>query len=117
MNNPFPRRFFTTALASIVLLGAFSRFTHGEYTPWFYQYQQSHLLDDGSATPAAVPYVDLILGILLFVRSTRLPAAVVSAISMIIGMVQMYQAEKDCTVDCATVAVATLAVFENLNIG
>lgn len=44
-----------TALIVIVYLGAFSRFTHGEYTPSFYQYQLDLAPDNDSTrlTPVA----------------------------------------------------------------
>jgi len=107
-----PIHTFTYCLASIILLGAFSRFTHGRYTPWFHDYQQYHQPNDDTSTAIIVPYVDLLLGTLVLLRKTRFVATIVADAFMISGMVIQFIARKRWEVDAVMVAVATLAVWE-----
>ena len=58
MPLPTPAQLPLTALC---LTGAFSRLTHGAYTPAFHAYQTARQPDDGSATALIVPLVDLTL--------------------------------------------------------
>jgi len=107
-----PRHIFTYCLASIILLGAFSRFTHGRYTPWFHDYQQYHQPNDDTSTATIVPYVDLLLGTLVLSRKTRFFATIVADAFMIIGMAIQLNAGKRWEIDAVMVVVATLAVLE-----
>ena len=58
----------------MAFVGAFSRFTHGRYTPSFYAYQLDRAPDD--ETTRLVPVVDITVGILLLFPRTRFFAAV-----------------------------------------
>lgn len=108
-----PRKnLFTYCLASIILLGAFSRFTHGKYTPWFHRYQAYHQPDNETSTATIVPFVDLLLGTLILLRKTRLVATIVADTFMFIGLVMQIKAGKRCEIDIVTVFIATLAVLE-----
>ncbi|KAE8556400.1 hypothetical protein EYB25_001101 [Talaromyces marneffei] len=56
-------------LVSIVYLGAFSRFTHGRYTPAFYRYQLDRAPDNGSTR--IIPVFDSIFATLVLFPKTR----------------------------------------------
>lgn len=114
---PFPtRNLFTYCLAGIVLTGAFSRFSHGRFTSRFYEYQEYHQKDDGSATAKIVPCMDLLLGSLLMWRKTRLGSAIVIDMFFIIGLLIQMNAGKKFGIDLATIVVATVAALESLGV-
>lgn len=75
-------------LLSPCYLGAFSRFTHGRYTPSFYAYQIQHAPDDESTR--YIPVIDTTIGTLLLIGGsrTRTVAAVLCALFQSIGVVQ-----------------------------
>lgn len=50
-------------LIGLCYLGAFSRFTHGRYTPFSYQYRIDHAPDDESTR--CIPFVDATMGTLV----------------------------------------------------
>ncbi|KAL2841689.1 hypothetical protein BJY01DRAFT_249449 [Aspergillus pseudoustus] len=53
-------------LSFILLLGAFSRFTHGAYTPGFYAFQEYHVpQDDSSISSRVIPFCDALVGLTL----------------------------------------------------
>lgn len=109
-----PRHLSTYCLASIILLGAFSRLTHGKYTPWFHDYQQYHQPNDDTPTAAVVPFVDLLLGSLILLKKTRLVAVIVADAFMFIGMIIQMNAGKRFEIDVITVVVATLSVYQSM---
>lgn len=106
------RRFFILETASLVLLGAFSRFTHGAYTPQYYAYQEYHQPDDGSTVAKIVPIMDVVLGSMLLVRKTRVFAAIVVDLFMVFGLIMQISAGKSFEVDLVMVAAATGAVIQ-----
>ena len=59
----------TFANIGILLLGSFSRFTHGEYTPEFYTYQISRAPDNESTW--FIPYMDLVIASMLLLPNSR----------------------------------------------
>jgi hypothetical protein len=59
------------ALGSILYYGAFSRLTHGKFTPSMYAYQNVRQPDDGSTTAMLVPVMDVMLGSTLLFGSRR----------------------------------------------
>lgn len=61
--------FATYALAGVIYYGGFSRFTHGQYTPAFYQYQLERA--PNNADTRFIPFVDMIIGTLLLFSPTR----------------------------------------------
>lgn len=67
-------------LVSIVYLGAFSRFTHGRYTPSFYRYQLDRAPDDASTR--IIPVFDTIFATLVLLPKTRTGTA------MVCGLIQ-----------------------------
>ncbi|KAB5527969.1 hypothetical protein GE09DRAFT_1064676 [Coniochaeta sp. 2T2.1] len=75
-------------LISLCYLGAFSRFTHGRYTPTFYAYQIQHAQDDESTQ--YIPVIDTALGTLLLLGGgrTRAVAALLCTLFQTIGVVQ-----------------------------
>lgn len=107
-----PRSTFVLCIAVFVLLGAFSRFTHGAYTPWFHNYQEYHQADDGSSLAKIVPIGDLVLGISALYPRTRFFALAIIDIFTAFGLVIQMLAGKRFEVDALTVLLATLAVIE-----
>ena len=103
---------FSPLLAGIGYTGAFSRFTHGRYTPRWYQYQEYHQVDDGGTTARAVPILDVILASLVLWRPTRLVATILIDLIFIMGTVMQVRAGKRFELDMMTVAIASMAVFE-----
>lgn len=74
-------------LIGLTYLGAFSRFTHGRYTPAFYEYQIAHAPDDESTR--LIPVVDATLGTLLLLFGGRMQtlASLLCALFQAIGIV------------------------------
>jgi hypothetical protein len=103
----------TYLLASIALLGAFSRFTHGTYTPQWYAFQEYHMKDDGSLNAKIVPTIDLIFGLTLLFggRNARLLVASLSLGFFIMGTVGQVTNGKDYMADLALVGTAFIAVL------
>ncbi|KAL4771031.1 hypothetical protein BDW60DRAFT_191379 [Aspergillus nidulans var. acristatus] len=103
-------------LAVAVLLGSFSRFTHGAYTPRWYSFQEYHSPDDGSAIARITPWIDALIGGLLLVgtRKLRLGAAAASLFFISIGLGMQLAAGKDVAGDIVLVAVAAGAVWGSL---
>ncbi|KAL3479070.1 hypothetical protein BJX99DRAFT_255847 [Aspergillus californicus] len=85
----------TYLLSTVILLGAFSRFTHGA---------------------AIIPCVDTVIGLTLLFgpRTPRVSAAAVSLVFSGIGLAMQVQAGKDFFLDIALIALASLAVLGNL---
>ncbi|KAL4975975.1 hypothetical protein BDW66DRAFT_151506 [Aspergillus desertorum] len=113
---PSLRNLPTYLLASAVLLGSFSRVTHGLYTPRWYAFQEYHSPDDGSAIARITPWIDaLIGGLLLFgTGRTKMYASVVSLFFLLLGLGMQLAAGKDIAGDVVLVAIAGGAVWELL---
>jgi len=97
---------FRIALQSIIYLGSFSRFTHGRYTPDFYQYQLERA--PNNQYTLIIPICDLLFGTLLFFRRLRLWVALLCAVAQGGGIVKLVQEGKDVTPD---IGLFTLAVL------
>lgn len=108
-----PASIATYCLAGIILLGAFSRFTEGRYTPWFHDYQEYHKPNGHTPTAAIIPVVDLFLGFLILLRRTRFIAVTVAQAFTIFGMILQMNAGKSFAIDVITVVVATLGIVES----
>jgi len=106
----------TYLLSSIVLLGAFSRFTHGVYTPQFYAFQEYHAPDDGSTVAKITPIVDSIVGLslLLGTKALRLGAASISLVLFAIGTSVQVKAGKEYIPDAFLVSLAALSILSLL---
>ncbi|ETI23750.1 hypothetical protein G647_05556 [Cladophialophora carrionii CBS 160.54] len=106
----------TYLLASVVLLGAFSRFTHGEHTPQFYAFQEYHAPDDGSTGAKITPIIDLLVGLSLLFgsKAVRLSAASISLGLCAVGLVVQMKAGKEYNADIALVALAAISVLSQL---
>lgn len=76
------------ALSGLLYYGAFSRLTHGEYTPRFYAHQIARQPDDGSATAMMVPWVDVLLATLMLCgsRGAKRWTAVVAGVAQALGI-------------------------------
>lgn len=100
-------------LSSIVLLGAFSRFTHGQYTPTWYAFQEYHLPDDGSLGAKITPIIDTLVGLSLIFgrRMLRLSAAGTSLVFFVIGLAMQVHAGKEYLSDVALVTLALASVM------
>jgi uncharacterized membrane protein len=106
----------TYLLSSVVLLGAFSRFTHGEHTPRFYAFQEYHAPDDGSTVAKITPIIDLVVGLSLLLgqKALRLSAASISLGLIAVGLVAQLKAGKQYSGDVALVALAAISVLSQL---
>ncbi|KAL4878320.1 hypothetical protein BJY04DRAFT_221258 [Aspergillus karnatakaensis] len=101
------------ALAFTVLLGAFSRFTHGIYTPTWYAFQEYHAPDDGSIVATLTPIIDTITGLsLLFgARPAKYAAAAISLSAFGTGLWMQASAGKEWWGDVGLVVLAAGAVW------
>src|SRR5262245_22447216 len=86
-----------TLLQAILYFGAFSRFTHGAYTPSFYAYQLDRA-PDNSAT-RIIPVFDTVFGTLLFYPRARMWTAILCALGQGGGIVQRVGEGKDIVPD------------------
>ncbi|KAL2837213.1 hypothetical protein BJX68DRAFT_249972 [Aspergillus pseudodeflectus] len=101
------------ALSGILLLGAFSRFTHGVYTPQWYAFQEYHAPDDGSTLALATPIVDTIVALLVAIgsRKPKIYAAGFTFVTFATGLAMQVLAGKEYLGDIVLVAVAAAAVW------
>lgn len=99
-------------LAGVALLGAFSRFTHGRYTPSWYVFQEYHAPDDGSAVAKITPIMDTIIGITLLSagRRGRLVASLLSVVFFTTGTLVQVNANKAYTNDILLLVLGVTAV-------
>jgi len=97
------------ALVGLCYLGAFSRFTHGRYTPAFYQYQIDHAPDDESTR--LIPFVDATLGTLILLLGgwTRTVAILVCVFFQGIGIVQQLKRGRQAKFDVLSFIMAATA--------
>lgn len=107
-----PRNSLVYLTSSILFLSAFSRFTHGRYTPRYHAYQEYHQPNDDETRSQIIPFVDALLGTLLLSRRTRLISAIVVDFFMIFGLVVQVIAGKRFEIDVAMVVMATGAVIQ-----
>lgn len=91
-------------LMALTYLGAFSRLTHGRYTPCFYQYQLERAPDDSSL----IPLMDLTLGTLLAFEKTRAAAAGLCTVFQTIGVVLQLKKGGQAWTDSAGASLALL---------
>lgn len=94
-------------LSTHLFYGAFSRFTHGEYTPKFHAYQIERFPDDGSTIATVIPCMDALFATSLLIPRTRQAGAAVCTIIMTLGMVARRWEGKDATMD----GLLTLGTF------
>ncbi|KAL3461189.1 hypothetical protein BJX64DRAFT_261468 [Aspergillus heterothallicus] len=104
------------ALSGILFLGAFSRFTHGVYTPAWYAFQEYHAPDDGSNLALATPIIDTLVALLVGFgsRKPRLYAAGFALVTFSIGLAMQVSAGKEYWGDVGLVAVAGSAIWGTL---
>lgn len=107
------RNFPVYILSSVVLLGAFSRFTYGLYTPAWYAFQEYHMPDNGSLGAKITPIFDTLVGLSLIFgrRGLRLSAASISLVFFIIGLAMQVRAGKDYLGDIVLITVAVSSVI------
>lgn len=99
-------------LLTITLLGAFTRLTHGRYTPWFYAYQLDRAPDNASTR--LIPYVDLVIAAMLVYQPTRGIAAALFALFQFYGVVQRVREDKNAAPDLAFEMCAVLLMLDCL---
>ncbi|KIK50275.1 hypothetical protein GYMLUDRAFT_51322 [Collybiopsis luxurians FD-317 M1] len=94
----------TYALACICFLGAFTRFTHGKYTPTFYAFQR------GTAIARVTPIVDTIIGCMLLMPRFRFSATLLLTFFFTLGLVMQIRAGKEYIADVGLVGIALSAM-------
>ncbi|KAJ9299797.1 hypothetical protein DTO271G3_2681 [Paecilomyces variotii] len=99
-------------LSCVVLLGGFSRFTHGKYTPGWYAFQEYHSPDDGSTIATITPIIDTVIGLMLVFgnRAVKLSAAAISLSFFTMGLLMQVQAGKEYWGDVALVGLGAVTV-------
>jgi len=88
-------------------LGAFSRFTHGRYTQWWYAYQIDRAPDNESTR--IVPWMDTAVGALLLYPRTRVFAAFLCVVFQIVGLRMRFDSGKPATKDLSLFAGSLLS--------
>lgn len=98
-------------LSGLLSYGAFSRLTHGQYTPQFYAYQIARQPDDGSATAMIVPWVDVLLVTLLLRgnRGVKRWTAVVAGVAQAFGILIVLKGGLDIKPDLLVLATCIAA--------
>lgn len=87
------------AISSYLFYGAFSRLTHGTYTPERYAYQIDRSPDDGSTLAQIIPFMDIVLGLMaLWPRTRHLGVALITII-LGVGMYMRKLEGKDVQFD------------------
>ncbi|KAJ6788212.1 hypothetical protein PWT90_02177 [Aphanocladium album] len=104
----------THTVIAIIYLGAFSRFTHGVYTPAFYEYQLDRAPDNESTW--MIPYVDTALATLALVRATRSYALFFCVAAQVMGLGLRLREGKEPGADAALL-LATVAALVTSVIG
>lgn len=94
-------------LSTFLVYGAFSRLTHGTYTPSMHAYQTDRSPDDGSTTATVIPFVDLLFAGLILFPKTRVAGAALCTCFMALGMIARRFEGKDPMLD----ALLTFSVF------
>jgi hypothetical protein len=103
------------ALSGLLYYGAFSRLTHGQYTPQFYAHQIARQPDDGSPTATIVPCVDILLATLMLrgsrgvKRWTAVMAGVVQALGIVVALSRGLDVKPDLLVWATCIAAAVEA--------
>ncbi|KAF2441526.1 hypothetical protein P171DRAFT_434196 [Karstenula rhodostoma CBS 690.94] len=97
---------FRVGLQSILYYGAFSRFTHGQHTPIFHQYQLERA--PNTEYTQLIPVFDVALGTLLFSPRARPWAALFFAVAQGGGIIKLLQEGKDVTPDVGLFTVAII---------
>lgn len=98
-----------TLLATVGILyyGAFSRITHGEYTPDFYAYQLDRAPDD--ETTVLLPYIDTLLASACLFPMTRRIGLLFAMLFFGYGVWTRFQAAQDLVYDAALFGGAVIA--------
>lgn len=102
----------THVVIVIFYLGAFSRFTHGAYTPAFYKYQLDRAPDIESTR--FVPYVDTALATLALVQATRPYSFFFCVAFQVMGLGLRLKEAKDVTPDVALLLATVVALLTSL---
>jgi hypothetical protein len=93
-------------LQGILYYGAFSRFTHGEYTPAFHRYQLERA--PNTEYTQIIPIFDVLLGSLLFSHRMRPWAALFIALAQGTGIIKLLLEGKDVTPDALLFTLAMI---------
>lgn len=98
---------------AVIYLGAFSRFTHGAYTPGFYAYQLDRAPDNQATR--GIPYADTVVATLALVRATRMHAFAFSTAAQVMGVALRLQEHKNVGLDLVLLAATMAAVGVELS--
>ncbi|KAJ7121953.1 hypothetical protein C8R43DRAFT_48849 [Mycena crocata] len=105
----------TVLLAGVSFFGVFSRLTSGHYTPQWYAYQMARAPNEpGTALAWAIPTMDILLGILLFPRRTRLLSASMILAFFGIGLGMRVAEGKGWDADALLMALAVVVFHTSL---
>ena len=115
----FLSRYLPLALSAVLFYGAFSRLTHGVYTPRWYAYQISKQPDDGSTVATMVPMMDISLGALCLVpqRRAKVVAAIMVVAMLLYGISLMVSHGEEWVRTASLCALSTLTVVASYIIG
>ncbi|KFH46496.1 hypothetical protein ACRE_026630 [Hapsidospora chrysogenum ATCC 11550] len=101
--------FSQSAVVIILFIGAFSRFTHGRFTPRFYAYQLDRAPDDASTR--VIPFMDTLLGTLNLFPATRAYALAACVLFQSFGIVVRVRQGKSLIWDLALYTVTAVACW------
>jgi len=97
------------SLVGLSFLGAFSRFTHGKYTPSFYAYQLDRAPDNEYTW--VIPVFDVLVGTCLVFRKTRGWTMLFIVLAQGGGLVSRVLEGKDFTKDLGILATVVGVIF------
>ncbi|KAJ5111014.1 hypothetical protein N7532_001549 [Penicillium argentinense] len=104
--------------AGLILVGAFSRLTHGRYTPQYYAFQVDRAPDDGSTASLIIPIIDLVIGLTLLLasRMLQISVAMFSCVCCAIGLVMRVRGGRDFHNDAALVGLSAYTTISLIRV-
>ncbi|KAG8984868.1 hypothetical protein FRB93_006217 [Tulasnella sp. JGI-2019a] len=103
----------TTSLICVLLYGAFSRLTHGVYTPTFHAFQIDRAPGGGNTQANFIPFVDIAAALLTtFPKSRTVGATFVTVVSTL-GLAMRLRKGKEWSSDVALLGLALATMISS----
>ncbi|KAJ7466924.1 hypothetical protein FB451DRAFT_402077 [Mycena latifolia] len=101
----------TLLLTGVSFLGAFSRFTSGQYTPAWYAFQLARAPNSaGTIQGWLIPTMDIVLGASLLSRRTRRAGAAIITVFFALGLGMRVAAKQTWGADALLLGLAVAVV-------
>ena len=110
MNRHLMQDVVVYTFAGICFIGAFSRLAHGKFLPRFYEYQIDHAPDDESIQAKVIPFVDMLIGLGILWRPTKLLALILGTFFVAMGAYLQFSSGKQYFMDMSHLALGLQAI-------